>query len=103
MTPPRSAVLILVLCAFLAAPLAAGAQVVEKRYRVGVLCPYTCAVPPIAALRQGLAARGYSDGRNVTFEYRWADGNFEKFPALAAELVARQVDVIFASGGLTGS
>src|SRR5512134_1643599 len=79
MTSPRSVMLVILLCALLAAPLATGAQPAAKRYRVGVLCPFTCAVPPIEALRQGLLGRGYVEGQNITFEYRWAEGKFEKF------------------------
>lgn len=103
MTGPRFAVLVVLMFALLAVPLAAGAQPAAKRYRVGVLCPVTCAVPPIEALRQGLLERGYVEGRNITFEYRWADGKFEKFPDLAAELAGLPLDVFFASGGLLGA
>lgn len=46
-------------------------------------------------LLEGLRALGYSDGRNVTFEYRFAEGAAERLPALAAELVALRPDVIF--------
>jgi putative ABC transport system substrate-binding protein len=103
MMAPRSVVLVILMCALLAAPLAVGAQPAGKRYRVGVLCPVTCAVPPIEALRQGLLERGYVDGRTITFEYRAAGGQFEKFADLAAELVGLQADVIVASGGLPGA
>jgi len=102
MTAPRFGVLVILVCALLAAPLAAGAQPAGKRYRVGVLCPVTCAVPPIEAFRQGLLERGYVEGRTITFEYRAADGRFERFFDLAADLVGFQVDVIFASGVLPG-
>ena len=49
------------------------------------------------AFRQGLAERGYEQGRNIVIEYRWSDGN-ENFPALAAELVRLKVDLIVAGG-----
>jgi putative tryptophan/tyrosine transport system substrate-binding protein len=55
--------------------------------------------PNISAFRQGLAGLGYVEGRNIVIEYRWAEGKPERFPALAAELVALNVDVILTVGG----
>jgi putative ABC transport system substrate-binding protein len=51
------------------------------------------------AIRQGLSARGYIEGQNVAFEYQYAQGKLDRLPALAAELVRRQVDIIVVAGG----
>jgi putative ABC transport system substrate-binding protein len=53
----------------------------------------------LAAFRQGLKVAGFSEGQNLTIQYRWAQGDYRRLPALASDLVARQPAVIVAAGG----
>ena len=86
--------------ALLAAPPAAEAQPAAKVPRLGLLMPgrpeFASSSGPMEALRQGLRDLGWVEGRTITFEPRWDEGRPERWPELAADLVRRQVDVIFA-------
>jgi putative tryptophan/tyrosine transport system substrate-binding protein len=53
----------------------------------------------VAAFRQGLSEGGFVEGRNVAIEFRWAGGEYERLPSLAAELVGHQVSILVAVGG----
>jgi putative ABC transport system substrate-binding protein len=81
-------------------PLAARAQQ-EVMPVVGVLSARSAmdSAGSIAALRAGLEETGYLEGRNVTFEYRWADFHYDRLPALAADLTRRPLAVIVVMGG----
>jgi putative ABC transport system substrate-binding protein len=78
-------------------PLAARAQQPAIR-AIGLLSARSPGASEVAALRQGLAESGYVEGRNVTIEYRWAEGQFDRLPALAADLAQHRVEVIIATG-----
>ena len=87
-------------CGATALPFAARAQ--QKMPVIGFLGNDPGA-PGVAAFNQGLRELGYIEGRNILIEYRWAEGKVERFPVLAAELVALKVDVIMSAGGSLGA
>jgi ABC-type uncharacterized transport system substrate-binding protein len=86
--------------AVLAAPLAAEAQQPEKMRRIGFLgnANPTMSAPLMDGFRQGLRERGWIEGQNVSIDYRWADGDLERLPALAFDLVRAPLDVIHVAG-----
>src|SRR5437660_6292881 len=59
--------------------------------------------PNVVAFHQGLSETGYVEGQNVAIEYRWAEGRYDRLPALATDLVGHKVDVIVAAGSPSAS
>jgi putative ABC transport system substrate-binding protein len=86
--------------ALLAAPLRTGAQPARTVHRIGFLggASATGYAPLVESLLKGLRDHGYAEGSNITIEYRWADGQYDRLPVLAAELVRLKVDVIITQG-----
>jgi putative tryptophan/tyrosine transport system substrate-binding protein len=83
-----------------AAPLAAHAQksAIPMIGFLGSASPAQSA-PFVAAFRKGLNETGYVESKNVAIEFRWAEGQYDRLPALASELVRRQIAVLVATGG----
>jgi putative ABC transport system substrate-binding protein len=82
-------------------PLLAHAQQPAKKIpRIGFLGNSTAALEAnlVGPFREGLRDLGYEEGRSIVIEYRWAEGNYERFPALIAELIKLNVDVIVTAG-----
>jgi putative ABC transport system substrate-binding protein len=79
-------------------PLAARAQQ-GRVATVGILFSSSREALAVAPLRKGLSEMGFVEGRNLTIEYRFADDYYDRLPALAAELVRRQLEVIYVTGG----
>jgi putative ABC transport system substrate-binding protein len=78
----------------------ARAQQPAKIARVGFLGNSTAALEAnlVGPFREGMRELGYEEGRNVVIEYRWAEGNYARLPALVGELLAAKVDVIVTAG-----
>src|SRR5262245_52269490 len=82
-------------------PLGTSAQPTTKMYKIGwvaVFPPPTKLPLPFEMLKARLAERGYVEGKNVVFEGRWANADYNKIPQFVAELERSGVDVIFAPG-----
>jgi putative ABC transport system substrate-binding protein len=85
---------LIVILAFslLTLPLVAETQPRVKVPRIGYISDTPG--PYAEAFRQGLREHGYIEGENITVEYRWAEGRYDRLPALAAELVQLKVDIL---------
>ncbi|MGA8760150.1 MAG: ABC transporter substrate binding protein [Stellaceae bacterium] len=93
----RRELILLLINASIGRPLAAGAQ--EKTVPViGFLGGATLGTnaPNVAAFHRGLSETGFTEGQNVVIDYRWAERHYDRLPVLAADLVARKVDLIAA-------
>ncbi len=84
----------------LIAPSASQAQPRGHVPRVGYLGTSSASLEPelVKAFREGLRDLGYVEGQNIVIEYRWAEGSYQRFPALVADLVKLKVDVILTAG-----
>jgi putative ABC transport system substrate-binding protein len=95
-----AALIVLLVAAVLVVPFAGEAEQAASLPRVGVLMPASLSdprIPPyVQAFRQGLRELGYMEGQNIAIEFRWAEGQYDRLPALAAELVRLKVNVIVA-------
>jgi putative tryptophan/tyrosine transport system substrate-binding protein len=92
---------ILIAVILLAVCVSAGAQQPTKVFRIGYLSTTDPSRESARseAIRLGLRERGYIEGQNIAFEYRYAEGKLDRLPALAAELVPLKVDIIVVAGG----
>ena len=79
----------------------AEAQQAPKIPRVGILFIGGRDQPHLESFKQGMRERGYTEGKNVFFEYRYAEGNYDRLPDLAADLVQKKVDVIVTTSSIS--
>ena len=81
-------------------PLVARAQQTGKVARIGFLGSATAvgSAKSVEAFRTGLRDLGYVEGKNIVIEFKWAEGNYERLPALLAELIRRKVDILVVHG-----
>jgi putative ABC transport system substrate-binding protein len=98
--PIRSGPALILILAVLAAPFSTTAQTTSTRARIGFLSPSTpaAAASLIEGFREGLRDHGYVEGSNITIEYRFAEGRFDRLPDLAADLVRLHVDILVFCG-----
>src|SRR4029434_4302767 len=96
----RRAFITIVGGSILAAPLDVDAQQSAKGPRLGLLIgsSESFVAPYVEIFRQALRALGYVEGENIAIEYRYADGNYDRLPVLAAHLVLLKVDIVVTEG-----
>jgi putative ABC transport system substrate-binding protein len=95
-----SSIALVVAVLFFATPFVAQSQPIGNAHQIGFLGNSTAALEAnlVGPFREGLRELGYVEGRNIVIEYRWAEGKYERFPALIAELIALKVDLIVTAG-----
>src|SRR5712691_7158438 len=93
-------VIVTLVLSLLAAPLTSQAQQAAKVPRLGLLIPssFSAVASRLEAFRHGLRDLGYVEGRNITIEYRFAEGKADRLPDLVAELVRLKVDILVIDG-----
>jgi len=97
---PKSVGLSIIAFVLVVAGAVVQAQQPKKVYRIGYLATGGPAIETRSeAIRLALRELGYIEGQNIAFEYRYAEGKFDRHPALATELVGLKVDIIVVSGG----
>ena len=96
----RGALVVALAGGLLLGPLPAGAQQTGKIPRIGFLGNSTPTLEAnlVEPFREGLRELGYVEGQNIVIEYRWAEGKYERFPALIAELLTQKVELIVTAG-----
>src|SRR5262245_30017381 len=84
--------------ATLAVPLGVEAQGPDRVYRIGYLSPGTPGANPhlIPAFRRGLSELGWVEGKNITIDYRFAEGRYDRLPELVAELIQLKTEILVA-------
>jgi putative ABC transport system substrate-binding protein len=92
--------IVTLILSLLTAPLTSSAQQAAKVPRLGLLIPGSSSAfaPRIEAFRHGLRDLGYVEGRNITIEYRFAEGQYDRLPELVAELIRLHVDIMVTDG-----
>ena len=93
--------LVTLACSLLVAPCTPEAQPAQKVHRIGLLYAGSPLSENVEAFQQGLRALGYVEGQNLVIEYRYAEGQAERLPERAAELVRLEVEVMVAAGAPT--
>jgi putative ABC transport system substrate-binding protein len=94
--------MILVAIGVVVAPLVGHAQQLDRVRRLGLLLPYIESDPQaqarVTAFRAALHERGWTDGRNIRFEFRYTEGQSDRLPALAVDLVQKPIDAVLTAG-----